>query len=215
MAPQDTNKRARAGKNNASPSNSRYRYAIPLLILGTFIVVIGVSLWAAVSQRKTWQDWLANLKPAFSSGKGIGPKRDTTGSRNEIEEGSFSYMGEGVAELGEYSVKIFDPVSKCTLRTDFELEGRTTCDNQADFDEFKRRFHRFFQEQVMITIRNSELEDLADPKRAMLSRKLIARVNRALDDRFLESVVFKEFHLFESVDNSGFVHWQPTIEATP
>ncbi len=217
MAPKKQNKKKSppAGVNPASTLEKWRRERLPIIVLLLLIPILVLSLWGAITQRNTWQDWLSKLKPAFSSGLGIGSKSDKTGSRSEAEEGTFDYLGEGAASLGEYSIKVFDPVSKCTLRTDFRLEGKTTCEHAGEFDDFKRRRHRFFQEQVMIAIRNSELDDLTDPKRAMLSKKLIARVNRALDERFLESVVFKEFYLFESVDNSGFVQWQPTIEAAP
>jgi hypothetical protein len=217
MAPKKQTKKKSppAGDKPASTLDKWRRERLPIIVLLLLIPILVLSLWGAITQRNTWQDWLSKLKPAFSSGLGIGSKSDKTGSRSEVEEGTFDYLGEGVARLGEYSIKVFDPVSKCTLRTDFRLEGKTTCEHAGEFDDFKRRRHRFFQEQVMIAIRNSELDDLTDPKRTMLSKKLIARVNRALDERFLDSVVFKEFYLFESVDNSGFVQWQPTIEAAP
>lgn len=124
-----------------------------------------------------------------------------------------SYLGDGRAALGKYSVKTFDPLSRTTLRTDFRLEGRTACEDEDAFAEFMKSNHRFFREQVTATVRNCDLGDMTDPNLQLLERKLVATVNRALGRRFLESVEIKDFQLFEQFGDSGFVRHEVSGDA--
>ena len=63
----------------------------------------------------------------------------------------------------------------------------------------------------MVSVRNSDLEELTDPKLYLLKRRIVARVNLALGERFLKSVDVKDFNLLESLDRSDFVRYDPEV----
>jgi len=112
-------------------------------------------------------------------------------------------------------VRIYDPDTCTTFRTDFALEGDTTCNDPQAFQQWVSAHHCLFREQVMVTVRNGRLTEFTDPNLALLSRKLVAQVNRQLGGIFLKSVRFKGFRLFESVQNSEFVPWEEANEKGP
>jgi len=139
------------------------------------------------------------------AGSRPGNSRSSAGfGRIDTSSRKLVYHGDGHAELGVYSIKTFDPVSRTSLRTVFRLDGLTECEDSRSFHQFMDGNYRFFREQVMISIRSSQIEDLTEPDRVMLGKKLVARVNRALGHSFLKSVSFEEFDLHEAVDDSGF-----------
>lgn len=125
------------------------------------------------------------------------------------------YLGEGKACLGPFSVKIFDPLTRTMLRTDFVLEAVIACEDEAEFQHFLRARLQFFREQVMVAMRTSDAVDFADSSLALVKRRILARVNRALGHRFLKSVELKDFVVYESVDNSPYVRWQPAAAESP
>ncbi len=123
------------------------------------------------------------------------------------------YEGDGRANLGDYSVKIYDPVTRTALRADFALEGETSCGDRPSFDNWLAGHRYLLREQVMIAVRNGNVEEFTDPKLGLLSRKIVARVNRILGRPFLKSVRFKGFVLYESVQNSEFTLWEEARNA--
>ena len=191
------------------PPTQRRRRALgwPLGFRATavlFVVLLWAALlgtWIACNRSTGWQQWLANLKFPGAESKG---SHSQTGRRAD-GPGELAYFGDGKAELGEFSVKIFDPVTGTALRTDFRLEGQTVYADEGAFEQFMKNNNRFFREQVMVTVRNCELRDLVDPDLKLLEKKLVSRVNRALGRRILKSTRIKDFDLLESTDNSSFV----------
>ena len=115
------------------------------------------------------------------------------------------YLGEGRVDLGDHSVKVFQPGRRIGFRTDFHLEGRSTFDAPEAFDRFFASNHRRVREQVMVVLRGSPPEDLADPALTLLRRRLVAQVNRTVGFTFLESVDIQGFTLHELVGDATFV----------
>jgi hypothetical protein len=188
----------------ASPSAVRKGHKAPVRAAAALLVVLvgllSVGGWSAYAYRRTWENWLANLKPgSLHSSHG-----DSRIGRSATGEPGWSYVGDGRAELGEYRINVFDPVTRTTLRANFRLGGLTACGDQAAFDEFLAGNQRFFREQVMVTVRNSDLEDLTGPDQTLLEKKIVSRINRGLGHEFLKSAKVEEFNLFESVDSSAF-----------
>jgi len=170
-----------------------------LILVATLPFVLGAT-WAVYAGGGPWRDWLARLKPS-----GSGQTDCATG------EPGVAYRGDGRVELGDFSIKVFNPVTRVLLRTDFRLEGVTSCTDQEAFEQFIKGRHRIFREQVMVSVRNSDLDELTDPKLRLLKRRIVARVNLALGERFLRSVDVKDFSLLESFDRSDFVRHDPEV----
>jgi hypothetical protein len=196
------------------PARSRHRAAFcaghmeKISLLLVVVLILGGGTAASVyATRDAWQSWLRRFNPKTTHD-------DSSGSRVRRPDrtGDVAYLGNGRAGLGTFSIRVFSPLTRSTLRTDFDLEGETCCQNRKAFDKFMKGHSRFFREQVMITIRNSHMEDLVDPDLTLLRKKIIARVNRALGYRFLQSVEFDGFALYESVENSSYVPFEPSTD---
>jgi len=174
--------------------------SVPLLLL----MLVG-----SCAREGSWWSWKGG---SAKNGSGAGISKKTRFGKIDTSSRKLVYHGEGHADLGVYSIKTFDPVSHTCIRTVFRLEGLTDCQNKQTFHQFMDGNYRFFREQVMITIRGSDIGDLVNPNRTLLGKKLIARVNRALGYPFLKSIHFSEFEVFESVQDSGFSRWEETEE---
>ena len=56
--------------------------------------------------------------------------------------------------------------------------------------------HRI-REQVIVTVRNSEIGDLTDPGLTLIKRKILEKTNRLLGKEYLQNVVFSDFSFVE------------------
>ncbi|MDY0165984.1 MAG: hypothetical protein RBS80_05530 [Thermoguttaceae bacterium] len=166
--------------------------------------------WSGCSARRSWENWLDNFRFSGSSMKNPHAKFGAQRTRDPSDREPLpTYLGDGKAELGDYSIRVFDPITQSELRTDFRLEGMTSLGDQTSFEQFMRCNRRFFREQVAVVLRTHNLDDLTDPDLNLLGRKIVARVNRSLGERVLKSAEIKNFALYESINQSGFVLWEP------
>ncbi len=175
---------------------------MPLTLLTLLGICVGRQYWRQLSAR-------SEIQPTCSA---EGAAR--LGRRPETSA-EMRYEGNGRVYLGQYSVSRYDPVTHTSLRADFSLEAETTCPDEASFQNWIAGHHCLLREQVMIAVRDGETKELTDPNLALLSRKLVARVNRSLDEPFLKSIEFKGFLLYESVQNSNFVLVDERRELSP
>ncbi len=100
-------------------------------------------------------------------------------------------------DLGNYSVTAFQPTSNTTLRIDFHLFGSIIDEDADEFQKLFTRSEHRFREQVIVTVRNSEITDLTDPGLGLIKRKILEKTNRLLGKALLQSVVFSEFSFVE------------------
>jgi len=100
-------------------------------------------------------------------------------------------------DLEDYSVTAYQPLSNTTLRIDFHLYGTVA---ESEKDEFKRLFdenkHRI-REQVIVTIRSSEVTDLTDAGWGLIKRKIHDKINRTLGKSMLKTVGVSDFSFVE------------------
>ncbi|MDZ7619032.1 MAG: hypothetical protein U1E05_18650 [Patescibacteria group bacterium] len=189
----------------------RYQWAhtwfkVVSVSLASVVLLLILSQWTGCSTQSTWENWLDDFR--FRGSRNASSKTGTSSATPKTprnEGAATAYLGKGRAELGEYSICVFDPVTQSTLRTDFRLEGVTRLPDEASFDQFMNRNGRFFREQVAVVLRTHNVDDLVKPDLQLLSRKIVARVNRSLGNKVLESAKIKNFSLQESIDQSGFV----------
>ncbi|HYW80176.1 MAG TPA: hypothetical protein VE890_11395, partial [Thermoguttaceae bacterium] len=157
----------------APPKKRRrwFRTALLVSFIGVWLTVLGT--WFALRDPGEWTTLLANLE--FS-------KAGTAlfGSRKASGTSDLTYFGDGKAELGDFSIKIYDPITQNALRSDFHLEGNTVFNDQAEFDRFMKNNRRQFREQVTVAMRTCNVSDLANPDLKLLEKKLVSRVNRAM-----------------------------------
>jgi flagellar FliL protein len=100
-------------------------------------------------------------------------------------------------DMGDFSVTIFQPASNTTLRIDFHLFGAIRADDEGEFkNRIEEHKHRF-RDQVLVTIRSSDVADLADPGLGLIKRKILAKTNETLGKPLVRSVIFSEFSFVE------------------
>ena len=86
-------------------------------------------------------------------------------------------------DLKEYSVTIYQPASNSTLRIDFHLTGIVAADKKAKFDHLFELNQARFREQVMVTVRSTELADLTDPSLGLIKQRSWKRPRKSSASR--------------------------------
>ncbi len=100
-------------------------------------------------------------------------------------------------DLEEYSVTAYQPLSNTTLRIDFHLYGTVAESDQEEFNQlFTENKHRI-REQVIVTIRSSEITDLTDAGLGLIKRKIHDKINRTTGKPLLKSVIVGDFSFVE------------------
>lgn len=100
-------------------------------------------------------------------------------------------------DLGEFGVTAYQPVSNTTLRIDFHLYGTVATEDEKDFlASLERNAHRF-RDQVIVTLRSSDITDLTDAGLGLIKRKILEKTNAMLGKRYLRGVIFSDFSFIE------------------
>ncbi len=100
-------------------------------------------------------------------------------------------------DLGQFSVTAFQPATNTTLRIDFHLYGTVGSAEEKDFaTKLEENQHRF-RDQVIVTLRSSELSDLTDAGLGLIKRKIMDKTNRMFGKPLLRSVIFSDFSFIE------------------
>jgi len=99
--------------------------------------------------------------------------------------------------LGEFSVTAFQPISNTTLRIDFQLWGTVSVEDEKEFLVLLEDNHHRFREQVIVTVRSTDITDLTDAGLGLVKRKILERTNRMLGKPLLRTVIFSDFSFIE------------------
>ena len=100
-------------------------------------------------------------------------------------------------DLGQFTVTAFQPLSNTTMRIDFLLYGTVAKDEQEEFsDAWSENQHRL-RDQVIVTLRSSELGDLTDAGLGLIKRRILEKTNRTLGKPYLRSIIFSNFSFIE------------------
>jgi flagellar FliL protein len=115
-------------------------------------------------------------------------------------------------DLGAFSLTVFNPNSNNNLLVDFHLYGTVmgaaansaTEKKQDDEDDDAAKLekllkgHKYrFRDQVITTLRNAQITDLADPGLGLLKRQILAKTNALLGEPLLKEVIFSDFVIVE------------------
>jgi flagellar FliL protein len=100
-------------------------------------------------------------------------------------------------DLGSYHVLTYEPESGISLNIDFELWGTVLAEEESTFHQlFTVNEHRI-KEQVIITMRGTELTDLTAAELGLIKRRILEKTNRALGKPLLREVLFPKFSFLE------------------
>ncbi len=186
----------------------RNRLQATVILAGGLLLFLGLTGWALSSGGREWQGWMGSM-----GSKSFGKVGDTFGEDSAKGDGKDSGTGSptfgegGRVTLGVYNVHRFNPITDTTLTVNFKLSGKTACNDEASFEDFMEAYYPFIRQQVMGTVRDCEMGDLAD--KPGLARKMVARVNRTLGRRFLKSVEFDRMEMFETIGPYTGESWEP------
>jgi flagellar basal body-associated protein FliL len=132
---------------------------------------------------------------AALAGSAVEKKEDAkTAIKHEAEKDQNSQVE---VDLGEFNVTAYQPVSNTTLRIDFHLYGTVAAAEQKLFmSRLEENQHRF-REQVIVTVRSSEITDLTDAGLGLVKRKIMDKTNRMLGKQLLQTIIFSDFSFIE------------------
>lgn len=100
-------------------------------------------------------------------------------------------------DLENFGVTAYQPLSNTTLRIDFHLWATVHASEQEEFTaRFNDNKHRI-REQVIVTVRSSEITDLTDAGLGLIKRKILEKTNRTLGKPLLQSVIVSDFSFVE------------------
>lgn len=100
-------------------------------------------------------------------------------------------------DLGKYSVMAFQPGANAMRVIEFHLYGTIANAQHRLFERLWEENQQRCRDQVIVTIRSSEVEDFTDPGLGLIKRKILARTNGVLGKPLIEEIVFSEFSFIE------------------
>lgn len=124
-------------------------------------------------------------------------------SENSAHDGEeIAVPGEGSHEmhevkLGSYHVVTFNTDTGTSLNIDFELYGTVLAKEEKEFAELFEANKVRLREQILVTVRGSDVTDLSDPDLGLLKRKILEKTNRTLGKPLLSEAIFSKFSFIE------------------
>lgn len=100
-------------------------------------------------------------------------------------------------DLGEFSVSAYQPLSNTTLRIDFHLYGTVEASELAQVTQELEKHRNRIREDVIVTVRGSNIEDLTDAGLGLIKRRILDKTNRRLGKPYFKSVIFSDFSFLE------------------
>lgn len=100
-------------------------------------------------------------------------------------------------ELGDYTITVSQANSNLALRVDFQLYGTVIEKEKGQLESAMERNKHRFRDQILIEIRNSDVEDLSDPALGLIKRRILEKSNALLGKPLLQSIVFSQFSYIE------------------
>ena len=99
--------------------------------------------------------------------------------------------------LGNYHVLSYNPDSGSKTNVDFKLFATVLADEEGEFFDLFTANEQRIREQVLVTLRGTEIADLTDPTLGLIKRKVLEKTNRALGKPLLHEAIFSDFSFEE------------------
>jgi short subunit fatty acids transporter len=116
-------------------------------------------------------------------------------AEHEAEDTTSHDMRE--VKLGSYHVVTFNTRTGTSLNIDFELYGTVLAKEEADFNHLFEANKVRLREQILVTVRGSDVTDLSDPDLGLLKRQILEKTNRTLGKPLLNEAIFSKFSFIE------------------
>ena len=115
----------------------------------------------------------------------------------EESEGHSEHKEMREVSLGSYHVLTYNPETGSSLNVDFELYGTVLAEEEADFFKLYEANQIRIREQILGTIRGTEVTDLTEAGLGLIKRKILEKTNRALGKPLLQEAIFSKFSFIE------------------
>jgi len=106
------------------------------------------------------------------------------GDMNEVFVGTFHVLSRNTTTGGSTNV-------------DFDLYATVLADEEGEFFDLFTSNEQRIREQVLVTLRGTEMTDLTDPTLGLIKRKILEKTNRALGKPLLHEAIFSKFSFEE------------------
>ncbi|HEX4148513.1 MAG TPA: flagellar basal body-associated FliL family protein [Pirellulales bacterium] len=100
-------------------------------------------------------------------------------------------------DLGEFRVTAFQPLSNTTVRVDLHLYGTVAHGQEEDFTALFEAKKQRIRDQVIATIRSSDMADFTEAGLGLIKRRILETTNRTIGKPCLEAVLFSDFSFIE------------------
>ena len=100
-------------------------------------------------------------------------------------------------DLEKYALTIPNIKTGTSYRVDFHLWGVIAAEHEKEFEQVYEHHKHRLREQVLLTARSSEIEDLTDAGLSLMKRRLLEKVNQALGEPVVKSIVISDFSFIE------------------
>ncbi len=120
---------------------------------------------------------------------------ETAGS--EADTATLASQDMREVSLGNFHVLTYNPKTGSSLNVDFELYGTVLEEEEGDFFQLYDANQIRIREQILVTIRGTEVTDLTEAGLGLIKRKILEKTNRALGKPLLHEAVFSKFSFIE------------------
>jgi hypothetical protein len=124
-------------------------------------------------------------------------EKQKSDSPEESREESLANKNMREVSLGSYHVLTYNPDTGSSLNVDFELYGTVLAEDEGDFFQLYEANQIRIREQVLVTIRSTEVTDLTEAGLGLIKRKILEKTNRALGKPLLQEAIFSKFSFIE------------------
>ncbi len=107
-----------------------------------------------------------------------------TGDMSEVFVGTFHVLSHNASTGGSTNV-------------DFDLYATVLADEESEFFDLFTANEQRIREQVLVTLRGTEMTDLTDPTLGLIKRRILEKTNRTLGKPLLHEAIFSKFSFEE------------------
>jgi flagellar FliL protein len=123
--------------------------------------------------------------------------KQASASSEQSQEESLAQKNMREVSLGSYHVLTYNPETGSSLNVDFELYGTVLAEEEGDFFQLYEANQIRIREQILVTIRSTEVSDLTEAGLGLIKRKILEKTNRALGKPLLQEAIFSKFSFIE------------------
>jgi short subunit fatty acids transporter len=168
--------------------------AISVLVL---LQLVGVSMLIPSAEETTKiAEKLASADAAHEAEEEGAPPAAHDEQAEEGEEGHGTHDVHEV-KLGSYHVVTFNTDTGTSLNIDFELYGTVLAKEEEEFTHLFEANKVRLREQILVTVRGTDVTDLSDPDLGLLKRLILEKTNRTLGKPLLNEAIFSKFSFIE------------------